>query len=156
MAADIPAIITIAFRTINKIALCYGFENKTEEDNQRVLSILSASGANTLQEKQLALLTLKQLQVIIAKTTWKKMTQKAVANQLSKDAGIIAIKGLAKQLGVNLTKRKALQTIPVVGAAVGASVNGAYINDVAWAARRVFQEAWLNEKYNVVLEAEEY
>jgi phosphohistidine swiveling domain-containing protein len=150
MAADIPAIITLAFRTINKIGLCYGFENKTEADNQIVLSILSASGANSVAEKQAALLTLKQIQVIIAKTTWKKMTTNAFQNELSKEAGILAIKALAKQLGINLTKRKALQTIPIIGAAVGASVNGSYINDVAWAARRVFQEAWLNEKYIVI------
>lgn len=154
MAVDIPAILTIAFRTINKIGMCYGFENKTEEDNKRVLSILSVSGSNTIQEKQLALLTLKQIQVIIAKTTWKKMTQKAISNEFSKEAGIVLIKGLAKQLGINLTKRKALQTIPIVGSAVGATVNGAFINDIAWAARRVFQEAWLNEKYEVVIDVD--
>lgn len=150
MVVDIPSIITLAFRTINKIGLCYGFENKTEADNQRILSILSASSANSVGEKQAALLTLKQIQVLIAKTTWKKMSQKAMENELSKEAGILAIKGLAKQLGINLTKRKALQTIPYIGAAIGASVNGSYINNVAWAARRVFQEAWLNEKYIVI------
>ncbi len=150
MAADIPAIITLAFRTINKIGLCYGFENKTEADNQLVLSILSASSANSVKEKQAALLTLKQIQVIIAKNTWKKITTNAFQNELSKEAGILAIKALAKQLGINLTKRKALQAVPFIGAAVGASVNGSFINDVAWAARRVFQEAWLNEKYIVI------
>lgn len=151
MAADIPAIITLAFRTINKIGLCYGFENNTEAGKQMVLSILSASSANSIAEKQAALMTLRQIQVIITKTTWKKMTTTAFKNEFSKEAGILAIKALAKQLGINLTKRKALQAIPIIGAAVGASVNGAYINDVAWAARRVFQEAWLNEKY-IVLE----
>lgn len=150
MVADIPAIIILAFRTINKIGLCYRFENKTEADNQIVLSILSASGANSVAEKQAALLKLKQIQVIIAKTTWKKMTTNAFQNQLSKEAVILAIKSLAKQLGINLTKRKALQAIPIIGAAVGASVNGSYINYVAWVARRVFQEAWLNEKYIVI------
>lgn len=156
MAVDIPTIITLAFRTINKIGLCYGFENKTEEDNQIVLSILSAAGANTMKEKQLAILTLKQLETIIIKTTWKKMAQKATENELTKEAGIIALKNLAKQLGVNLTKRKALQVVPIIGAAVGASVNGAFISDIAWAARRVYQEKWIRNKYKEELVYDDY
>ncbi|OXG05302.1 ATPase [Flavobacterium piscis] len=156
MAVDIPAIITLAFRTINKIGLCYGYENKSEEDNQIILSILSAAGANTMKEKQLALLTLKQLEIIVLKTTWKKMAQKATENELTKEAGIIALKNLAKQLGINLTKRKALQVVPIIGAAVGASVNGVFINDIAWAARRVFQERWIIEKYKEELVYDDY
>jgi len=156
MIIDIPAIITLAFRTINKIGLCYGYESKTEEDNQVVLSILSAAGANSMREKQLALLTLKQLQVIIVKTTWKKMAEKAIENEFTKEAGIIALRSLAKQLGLNLTKRKALQTIPLIGAAVGASVNASFIQDVGWAARRIFQERWIKEKYKKDIIYDEY
>jgi uncharacterized protein (DUF697 family) len=156
MAVDIPAIITLAFRTINKIGMCYGFESKTKEDNQTILSILSVAGANTMKEKQLALLSLKQLEVIIIKTTWKKMAQKATENEFTKEAGIIALKNLAKQLGINLSKRKALQVVPVIGAAVGASVNGVFIQDIGWAARRVFQERWIMEKYKEELVYAEY
>jgi len=156
MAVDIPAIITLAFRTINKIGMCYGFESKTEEDNQTVLSILSAAGANTIEEKQIALLTLKQLETIILKTTWKKIAQTATESKFSKEAGVIAIKSLAKQLGVNLTKRKALQVIPFVGAAVGATVNATFIKDIGWAARRVFQERWIIEKHKEDLVYDNY
>lgn len=148
MAADIPAIITIAFRTINKIGLCYGFENVTEQDNLRILSILSVSGANTIEEKQVALESLAELNSALAIESRKQLAQKTVNNELSKEAGKIVVRGLARQLGINLTRRKTLQVIPVVGAAVAAGVNGAFINDVAWAARRIFQEAWLNSKYS--------
>lgn len=156
MAVDIPAIITLAFRTINKIGMCYGFESKTEEDNQTILSILSAAGANTIEEKQVALLTLKQLEIIILKTTWKKIAQTATESRFSKEAGVIALKSLAKQLGVNLTKRKALQVVPLLGAAVGASVNAAFIKDIGWAARRVFQDRWITEKYKEDLVYDDY
>ena len=60
------------------------------------------------------------------------------------------IKSLAKQLGINLTKRKALQAIPAIGALVGASVNGWYIKEVGWAARRAFQERWLLENHKII------
>ena len=150
LALDVPAIITIALRTIYKIALCYGYECKDEQDKNYVLGILSASGANTMAEKAKALLTLKTIEVSIAKTTWKAMAKKAANSQFSKSGGIISIKHLAKQLGINLTKRKAAQIIPVVGSGVGASVNGLYIQGVGWAARRKFQERWLIDNQKLI------
>jgi hypothetical protein len=143
LAADIPAIIMLALRTIHKIALCYGYECHSEMDKNFALGILSASGANSMSEKIEALATLRSIEVTIAKQTWKAMAGKAVCRQLSKEGGIIAKKNLAKQLGINITKRKAMQAIPVIGAAVGASVNGWYLKDVGWTARRAFQERWL-------------
>ena len=150
MAADIPSIITIALRTIHKIGVCYRFEVKTKEDRDFILGIMAASGANSMNEKLAALATLRSIEVTIAKQTWKKMVEKAAQEQMSKEAVIIGLKNLAKQLGVNLTKRKALQTIPIVGAVVGASVNGSYIQDVGWAARRAFQERWLIENKKII------
>lgn len=138
---DVPAIMTIATRTIHKIGLCYGYETKKDKDF--VLGILAASGANEMTEKVAALAVLRSVEVTIAKQTWKRIAQIAAERQVSKEAGIIAIKNLAKQIGINLTKRKALAAIPFIGAAVGGSVNGWYVKEVGWAARRAFQERWL-------------
>lgn len=80
------------------------------------------------------------------------MTQKAAENRIGKEAAILAIKNLAKQLGVNITKRKALAAIPFIGAAVGGSVNGWFIKEVGWAARRSFQERWLLENGKIMEE----
>jgi hypothetical protein len=88
--------------------------------------------------------------VTLAKVTWKKMAEKAAESQLSKEAAILAVKNLAKQLGVNITKRRALAAIPFIGAAVGGSVNGWYIKEVGWAARRSFQERWLLENKKII------
>ncbi len=145
VAVDIPTIITLALRTIHKVGVCYGFECKDELDQKFVLGVLAASSANCVKEREAALLALKIVEVTIAKVTWKKMAQKAAEDRLSKEASILVIKNLAKELGVNLTKRKALASIPVIGAAVGGSVNGWFIKEVGWAARRAFQERWLLE-----------
>ncbi len=91
LAVDIPAIITLALRTIHKIGLCYGFEAISERDDHFVLDILSASGANSQAEKVVALGMLKQIQVAIAKTTWKSMAQKAAQQQISKEGAIITV-----------------------------------------------------------------
>ncbi|MGR3179184.1 MAG: EcsC family protein [Candidatus Anammoxibacter sp.] len=150
IAVDIPAIVTLAMRTIHKTGLCYGYESIDENDNQFILAILAASGANSVTEKTAALTTLRSIEVTVAKQTWKALAEKAANQQISKEGAIMAIKNLAKQIGINITKRKALQAIPVIGALVGASVNGWYIKDVGWAARRAFQERWLIDNHKIL------
>ena len=108
VAVDIPTVIVLALRTIHKIGVCYGFEVKTKLDKEFVLAILAASGANEMGEKLAALTTLRTIEVAIAKQTWKQLGQKAAANQMGKEAGIIGIKSLAKQLGINLSRSERL------------------------------------------------
>ncbi|KUO59693.1 MAG: ATPase [Gracilibacter sp. BRH_c7a] len=150
IAVDIPVVITIALRTIHKIGVCYGYEVRTQDDNEFILAIMSAAGANSVAEKNSALLLLRSIEVTIAKNTWKKLAQVAAEKQIGKEAGIIALRNLAKQLGINLTKRKALAAIPFIGGIIGGSVNGWYIKEVGWAARRAFQERWLIDNHKII------
>ncbi|MFQ5542718.1 MAG: EcsC family protein [Nitrospiria bacterium] len=140
---DIPTIITFALRTIHKIGLCYGYRVNTKEEKDFILAIMAAGSANEMSEKMAALSLLRSIGVTLAGQTWEGIARRAAVNRFSKEGGIIAVKTLAKQLGINLTKRKALQAIPAIGAVVGASANGWYIKEVGWAARRSFQERWL-------------
>ncbi len=152
IAVDVPIIVTLALRTIHKIGACYGYEPVSEYDAQYAYGIMSSSASNTMKEKAASLITLRALRVTLERQTWKAMAEKAAAQQLGKEGALIAIRALAKQLGINLTKRKALQAIPLVGAAVGASANGWWIQDVGWAARRSFQERWLSDHGKQVIE----
>jgi hypothetical protein len=148
--ADIPAIITLALRTIHKVGLCYGFEMETEEDFQFLYAILSSSSANTLEEKFAALATLRSFQMILVRQTWKKMAETAAQRAVGREGALITLRTLAKQLGINITKRRALAAIPAIGALVGASVNAWYMKDVGWAARRSFQERKLVEQGKII------
>ena len=147
---DVPAVITLALRTIHKIGACYGYECKSEHDRHFVRATLAVSGANSIEEKLEALATLQALKTIIARQTWKGMAEKAAQYQVTKEGAVVALRNLAKQLGVNITKRRALTVIPAIGALVGGSVNGWYIKDVGWAARRAFQERWLLDNGKLV------
>lgn len=129
MIADIGMVITLAFRSIHKIAMCYGYEVNTVAEKKFVLDILSVSSANTLRERKEALIALR------SSIMQRKMMEELLMSSL--------IKKLAKQLGINLTKRKAMQLIPVVGAGIGAAVNASYMRDVIWSARRIYQKRWL-------------
>lgn len=155
LVADIPFVITLALRTIHKIGLCYGYQPKDELDTQFAYAILSASGANSMREKASSLAFLRSLQVALMCQTWKAMAQKASASTVSREGAVIALRNLAKQLGVNLTKRKALAVVPAVGAVVGSSANGWWIKEVGWAARRSFQERWLRDHGKLVDDKDE-
>ena len=145
IALDIPAVLTLALRTIHKIGLCYGYRANNKEDRDYVLGILSAAGANSQAEKNEALIALRTVYVIVQKQTWKKIGEKAAEKRFGSEAAIIAVKNLCKQLGINFSKRKAMQVIPVVGGAIGAAVNADFIRDVGYAARRSYQERWLRD-----------
>jgi hypothetical protein len=145
LALDIPFIITFALRTIHKIGLCYGYQAKDEEGRRFVLALLSVAGANTPGEKAEAIKILRAIDLMVAKRTMKTVAEKAVLRQLAKETVLISMEKLSSQVGINITERKVLQAIPAIGAAVGGSVNGWFLNDVGWAARRAFQERWLIE-----------
>jgi len=150
MPIDIPFHITHALRTIHKIGVCYGFEADGENDDQFVFGILSSASASSVEEKVAALAPLRSIQVTLAKTTWKKMAEKAVQNPICNETVLLTLKTLAKQLGVTLTKKKALAAIPVIGGPVGGTVNARYIRQVGWSARRAFQERWLMANKKVI------
>ena len=146
LAIDIPAIVAQAMRAIYLMGLCYGYELKTAEDRDLAIGILSASGANSMKEKVAAIIYLRSIQDVLAKTTLQKMAERAAESAISQQAVILGVKALAKQLGVNLSKRKMAQSIPFLGAGIGATINAWYISDVCHAARRTFQERCLREK----------
>jgi hypothetical protein len=106
--------------------------------------------ANSVEEKLAALTAIRAIETILLKQTWKKMAETAAKNQFSKEGAIIGLKALAKQLSINITKRKALAAIPYIGALIGGSMNAWYVRDIGWAARRLFQERWLMENGKII------
>lgn len=143
---DIPAVVTLALRTIRQVGVEYGYSENNEEERRFTLSILAAAGANTQVEKTAALAAAAAVMNVLTNTTWKAMAAKAAGGGISVEAAVIGVRSLAKQLGVNLTKRKALAAVPVIGAAVGASMNGWFIREVGVAAQRLYQERWLRDR----------
>lgn len=143
---DIPAVILLAMRQIRQIGREYGFDGDTEEEQHFVYSIMASASANTQKEKLAAIATNAYLINLLSKNTWKSLAEKAAAQQIGGPAALMGIKSLAKQLGINITKRNALAAIPVIGAAVGASANGWFMRDVGVAAQYLYQERWLKDR----------
>jgi len=148
LALDVPGLMTLSLRTIYQTGLCYGFELKGEEGRRLALHIFSLAGANSLKEKEAALLSLAAMRQMLLQQSWTQI-QHAAGAALGKEAMVIALRDTARQLGINLTRRKALNVVPVVGAAVGAAINAGFVKDVGWAARRTFQQMWLEGRQPV-------
>jgi uncharacterized protein (DUF697 family) len=146
LAVDIPLLITLTLRTVRGIGVCYGYNSDTETEREFVSGVIATAGASSMTEKNAAILLLRKLEVTLMRQTFKKMAEKAAQQAVSQEAAIIALRDLARQLGVNLTKRKMLQAVPFLGAGIGAAVNWKFMDDIAWAARRSYQERWLQDR----------
>ncbi|QMU57824.1 MAG: hypothetical protein GKR98_06210 [Boseongicola sp.] len=146
LAFDVPATVTLALRTIRLTGLCYGFGDNSEAERVYILDVLQLAGANSPDDKAAAIARLAAERQDIHPDAWQKIVQ--LTGQTS--GSLAATRRVAATLGVNLSTRKIAQVAPIVGAAVGASVNGAFQNDVASAARFAYRERWLAANEGII------
>lgn len=146
IAADIPALFTVAFRTIQQIGASYGFDMRDPNMAPVVLGIIGvASGAE--EAAKIAALTDMQ---VTAKMFAKNWTYKKVAERTMAGGPAQALKQIAERLpreiSKSITKRKLAQAIPLAGAAVGAGFNYWFIASTARTAYMTFRELYLTRK----------
>ncbi len=140
LAANIPALYMIVFRCIQQIALCYGFDTSKDEEKLYMIGILSIATASDIKAKQASMIFMRQIQVDIAKKAWKEL-----AKEGGRGAIVTFIRNAAKELGYQITKRKALQAIPVIGGIIGGSFDGMYLQDIARAAKNCYRKRKLEQ-----------
>lgn len=153
LPADIPALFMISLRSIQQIGKCYGYDTSSESEKEYVLQVLRTGSTGDIKAKVEFLIVLKQVEQVLLRVTWKKMGQELANKQISKLAVLAAVRQFAKSLGVQITKRKALQTIPVVGALVGGTFNGVFLNDVGHAAYISYRRRYIAEHEGLQLPA---
>ena len=139
LAVDVPATIALALRTARLTGMCYGFGGDGEAERVYILDLLTLAGSNSHQEKSEAMERLSRDRQNFDAESWKKIVK--MTGQTS--GTLAATRRVATTLGVNLSTRKVAQLTPIIGAAVGASVNAAFQNDVAAAARFGYRARWL-------------
>jgi len=105
--------------------------------------VLRTGSTTNVKEKIGFVVSLKEFEQILIKVTWKRMSESLAAKQISKQSLLAAIRQFAKSLGIQITKRKALQMIPVIGALVGGSFNGILANDIGRAAYMNYRRRWI-------------
>lgn len=124
-----PALIslfTLAFRTIKKIGLCYGYDTSTPAEELIVLEIFVA--ASTLYHRE-KVESLRAIENHEKDPRFKEYTRETVE---------AVVKKVAELVGANLTKRRSLATVPALGALVGGSSNAWLLHDIGTAARNIY------------------
>jgi hypothetical protein len=148
LIADVPSLLTLAFRTLHKVGLCYGEDLRARHARHMALGLFALVSANSMEEKQSALAALQRGDdASLVDAAWRDGVERVAERELAKEATVYSLQNLAARVGLNLGKRKAASAIPLLGAAVGAAVNAWYLADAAQTARYVFQERWLAAKY---------
>jgi hypothetical protein len=75
------------------------------------------------------------MHLMVARTTWKSLAEKAAQDAASKAAFLAALRASARKIGMDLTKQRALTAVAIVGGDVGLLLDGNYLRQVGWAAR---------------------
>ncbi|MEM9970765.1 MAG: EcsC family protein [Pseudomonadota bacterium] len=146
LASDGPATVALALRTVRLTGLCYGFGADTDAERAYILDVLQLAGANSRTERDEAIARLARERKEIGREDWQKIVR--LTGQTT--GSVTATQRVAATLGVNLSTRKVAQVAPFIGAAIGASVNAAFQNDVAGAARFGYRERWLMVNEGIV------
>lgn len=148
MVVDVPTLLVLAFRSIQRTGLCYGEVLVDEPGRRLALTIFALASANSEEEKRVALAALHhQDGVDGAEAAWRDGVERAAERELAKEAAVLSLNNLAKQVGRHLGLRKAAGSLPVVGALVGGSVNAWYLWDLSTVASYCFQERWLMARH---------
>ncbi|MCB1178573.1 MAG: EcsC family protein [Leptospiraceae bacterium] len=128
--ATVLAEIPISFATLlsyaNKIAIVYKLDIQNEDVQMELLKAIAAGSATNIETKLETVALFNSSLKIIQSTTWKVMEKMPIE---SLGGTIYAIRSLLRNIGSNITRRKASQLIPGLGAIAGATINGAWGSD---------------------------
>ena len=150
LVADLPTLLTLTFRTIHRVGLCYGEDLAAPERRRLPVAVFALASANSMEEKEMALEAIDSVSESddsIDSSHGVDGISRAAQRELAKDSVAFSLNNLGKSLARNLGWRKAGESLPVVGALVGGSVNAWYLRDLARSAQYTFQLRWLRQKY---------
>ncbi|MBF0170738.1 MAG: EcsC family protein [Nitrospinae bacterium] len=146
IGVDAVALVSLSFRTIHKTGLCYGYRLEGEEGERFALSVLAAATAVGSKERANALSLARQVEADILGGALGTAVDNAARRYVGGRGLFFASKGALQYFGINLGRGRLLRLAPLVGAVVGGVSNVVHLNRVAIAARRMFQERWLEER----------
>jgi hypothetical protein len=139
----IVAVINISLRTIRQIGLCYGYSATDDVEKQFMYKVLALGGGASQAEKLASVVTIREIQVMVKRKTFKYMAEKATQDRLSNEALVTTIRAVAKRLGYQFTRKRILMSAPLIGGGVGLFLDGNYVRNIGWAATRKYQQRWL-------------
>ncbi|HNW28507.1 MAG TPA: EcsC family protein [Spirochaetota bacterium] len=146
IAADIPVLMGIIFRSIQQIGTCYGF---SMQDPLMLPVVMGIYHAGTSDSSPVKSAVLADMQIAAAAMAGKSAYVKIAAK--TKTAMAIrfmehSASSLPSRIAENISKRKLGQLIPVVGAVIGAGFNYWLMSSTLTAAYMIFRKMHLERK----------
>ena len=152
LIADLPALFTLSFRLIYQTSLCYGYPLQPSEDPDvepyevgYMLRVFRVATASNFAAKEEALEDLGNFE----ETHPQGLTRVGgdfARKQIGKSAGINLSRILINQIVKETFGRKAITSIPGIGAVLNAGFNYYYVNDVGKTAAMLYRERFLLDK----------
>lgn len=139
LLVDVPALVGLALRCVNEYATYYGFECATVEERAYAVRVLSVASAASHSARREALEDLTRFTL--------ELSSRRGRGEMQSLLGVPLMKKLAETLGLRLARAKLAQAVPVVGAVVGGSFNGWFLEMVSRAAFMLYRERFLFERY---------
>jgi len=143
LAADIPIILGMAVRLIQEISICYGFDIVTESDKTYLMHILMAGSALDEKAKSEYILALKNIETVLVNVAKGNIDSHEAGKKINEMALLTNVDQFAEKLGIQITKRKALQIVPLLGGLVGGCFNAAFMNDIGKSAFMNYRRRWI-------------
>jgi len=154
LIADLPTLFMISLRTINQIALCYGYDLEEENAPQghrefeleymmRVFKV--ATSADVIQ-KQRGLSELKDFESGRIEELEGTVGGEFTSRQISKNATSFVSQRIIREIVEQTISKKAAGLVPGLGALFSAGFNYVYLKDVGEAAYMLYRERFLLDK----------
>ena len=136
---DLAALLAMNLRAIGEYGTYCGFDMSSQEERLFALNILALASSTSDAGKQAALSHLVKIAQDVAK--------KKAWDHLEKSVFVQAVSSIAKALGINLTKAKLANVVPVAGAVISGGFNAYYTDKVCKAAFYLYRERLLAMKH---------
>lgn len=149
LAADIPILYCTLFKTIQEVALCYGFPVKPPQERVHILQTLDLGHNLHGRQRPQIVANIFQMQGMIrvgaSVEALEALAQFGMGGSGTQTQALVRNLRLARQLAFDLIERKLLQGLVIVGSAVGAAANYTLTRDVGVAALNLYRRRFLME-----------
>lgn len=154
LIADLPALFTVALRTIYQIALSYGYDARAEGltaaekayEMQYMMQVFKIATSAEKVQKQRALSELKDLESGRMSDVYGAVMGDYTTKQFSRGATTFVSRYIIKEIVERTITKKAVGLVPGLGAVFNGGFNYVYLRDVGEASYMIYRERFLLDK----------
>ena len=158
LAVELPISATIMLRSIADIARSHGEDLEQLESQMACLTVFALSGGSRSQSSEAADTSYYAIRSFLTKTLGDTATHLAVHGLSEKSSPIMVkfIHAISTRFAIPVSEKLAVQSIPVIGAVSGASINYLFIQHYQKMAKAHFSIRLLERQYGESIIKTEY